>query len=406
MPHAHRRFSHALEVSKLLVVAASYIPYAVVDKAKILGSDRWVVFGIGLYLTVALFMRNLTGIDRRIPTWAKWLWLAADFAAWWYSQALTHWSTGTLYPGLMLMADATMHGWERGRGVVPFMLTSGLISAGPLMITDPVGRSWVEYIAVMLPGYLFVYGLTYMAGRMSEEREEANRARTEAELANAHLRDYASQVEELAILRERNRVAREVHDTVAHGFTGMIMQLEWVTRIVRKSPEQSEEALLLIQEQARASLAEVRRSVHALRPLQMEERKGVAALQRLVDEFGSTTGVAADLVVDGLPVELPAGHDLCLYRTAQEGLTNAFRHGRASRARLRLQFSPQAVVLAIEDNGRTPPSAYKPGLGIVGIRERAQVLGGKVEAGAASTGGFVLQLTLPLSQSSGGAATA
>jgi signal transduction histidine kinase len=131
----------------------------------------------------------------------------------------------------------------------------------------------------------------------------------------------------------------------------------------------------------------------------------VAALQRLVEEFSSTTGVQADVVIEGIAVELPTGHDLCLYRTVQEGLTNAFRHGHATRARVRLRFLPDVLIAAVEDNGRTPPPNHKPGLGIVGLRERAEVLGGQVQAGAAPTGGFVLQLTLPLAQS-GGVATA
>jgi signal transduction histidine kinase len=121
-----------------------------------------------------------------------------------------------------------------------------------------------------VPSFFFLYATVYMAGRMREEREAANRARKEAELANAALREYAQQVEELAVLRERNRVAREVHDTVAHGFTGIIMQLEAVTRLLKKSPEKAEQALLSVQDLARDSLGEIRRSVHALRPLQQE----------------------------------------------------------------------------------------------------------------------------------------
>ena len=397
-----RRFDPTLEVCKILMLASSYLPYAILREAEVMGPDRWAVAGIGIYLSLALLMRNLTSLDRRLPAWVKWVWLGADFIAWWYSQELTRWSTGTLYAGLMLTADATMLGWHRWRGVIPFSVMSLLMTFGPAVVGARSGRSfWVGYVTYLVPSYFFLYGLVYMAGRMSEEREAANRARKEAELANVHLREYATQVEDVAILRERNRVAREVHDTVAHGFTGIIMQLEAVTRMVKRYPDQAEQALMVVQEHARDSLAEVRRSVHALRPLQMEAHKGVGALQRLVEEFGSTTGVKADLVLQGIPVELPAGHDLCLYRTVQEGLTNAFRHGRAARARVRLTFTADRVVAAVEDDGQAAASGCKPGLGIVGIRERAEVLGGRVEAGHAPTGGFVLQLTLPLAQIGG-----
>lgn len=388
------------------MMASSYLPLAVLPEAAQMGADRWTVVAIGAYLSLALLLRNLTALDRRLPAWAKWLWLGLDFAAWWYSQELTRWSTGTLYAGLMLTADATMLGWNFLRGIPPFVIASLLMTMGPAVIGVRSGRGfWVQYVFYLAPSFFFLYGSVYMAGRMSEERQAANRARKEAELANAHLRDYARQVEEVAVLRERNRVAREVHDTVAHGFTGIIMQLEAVTRLLRKQPEQAEPALLQVQDLARDSLAEVRRSVHALRPMQMEAKRGLAALQRLLAEYSGTTGVKTDLVVEGTPVELPTAHDLCLYRTVQEGLTNSFRHGRATRARVRLRFTGDTVIAAVEDDGRAAPASHKPGMGLVGIRERAEVLGGQVLAGPAATGGFVLQLTLPLGQT-GGAATA
>ncbi len=404
-PVAARRFGPVVEISKLLMMIASYLPYAVLREAEAMGNARWLLVGIGAYLCVAMLVRNLA-LESRLPEWGRWVWLAFDYALWWFGQSLNHWDIPTLFAGFAMMADATLMGWRWLRGLIAYAMTGSLLMMGPFMAGAREGRNfWVHWFVVLAPAMFLIYGMVYLACRMLEERDEANRARKEAELANAHLREYAGQVEDLAVLRERNRLAREVHDTVAHGFTGMIMQLEAVTRLMKKHPDQAEQALLAVQDQARDSLAEIRRSVHALRPLQMENRKGVAALKRLVEEYSGTTGVKTDLVVEGIPVELPAGHDLCLYRTAQEGLTNAFRHGRATRARLRVTFTPDAVIAIVEDNGRTLPPSYQPGLGIVGIRERAEVLGGKVQAGPAATGGFVLQLTLPLTQP-GGAVTA
>lgn len=397
-------FRYGLEIAKLLVMLASYLPFALLKEADIMGADRWVLVGIGAYLCAAMLIRNLPRLDR-LPSWVRVTWLSFDFALWWWSQSLNRWDTITLFSGFALMVDATMLGWGLLRGLVPFTLTGALLTLGPYMTGARTGRSfWVNYVTVLFPSLILLYGMIYMVGRVREERQAAERARREAELANAHLRELVAQVEEVAVLRERNRLAREVHDTVAHGFTGIIMQLEAISRLLQKSPEKALQALELVQDQARDSLAEIRRSVHALRPMQMEEGKGVAALQRLVDGFASTTGVKTDMVIEGLPVELPVGHELCLYRMVQEGLTNAFRHGHAGRARVRLRFEPGALVAAVEDDG-TPPKASTPGLGIMGIRERAEALGGQVEAGASPTGGFVLQLTLPLTQT-GGAASA
>lgn len=397
-------FRYGLEIAKLLVMITSYLPYAIFREADIMGADRWLLVACGAYLCAAMLIRNLPRLDR-LPPWVRVTWLAFDFALWWTSQTLNYWDTLTLFAGFALMVDATLHGWNLMRGLVPFTLTGALLIAGPYVSGTREGRTfWINYVTILFPSLVLLYGLVYMAGRIREERQATERARREAELANAHLRELVAQVEEIAVLRERNRLAREVHDTVAHGFTGIIMQLEAVSRLLARNPDQAIQALELVQDQARESLAEIRRSVHALRPMQMEEGKGVAALERLVDGYASTTGVKTDLVVEGLPVELPVGHELCLYRMVQEGLTNAFRHGHASRARVRLRFDPGALVAAVEDDGN-PPKSSTPGLGIMGIRERAEALGGQVEAGPASTGGFVLQVTLPLPQT-GGAASA
>lgn len=403
-PNDSRPFRYGLEIAKLLVMIASYLPFALLREAAFMGADRWLLVGCGAYLCVAMLVRNLPQLDR-LPAWVRVTWLSADFALWWLSQSLNRWDTITLFAGFALIVDATLLGWRLMRGLVPFALTGALLTMGPYVTGAREGRQfWVNYVTVLFPSLVLLYGMIYMVGRVREERQAAERARREAELANAHLRELVAQVEEMAVLRERNRLAREVHDTVAHGFTGMIMQLEAISRLMARSPEQAMQALALVQDQARESLDEIRRSVHALRPMQMEEGKGVTALQRLVDGFASTTGVQTDMVVEGLPVELPVGHELCLYRMVQEGLTNAFRHGHASRARVRLRFDPGALVAAVEDDG-TAPKLQKPGLGIMGIRERAEALGGQVEAGASPTGGFVLQLRLPLTQT-GGAASA
>ncbi|HLO01814.1 MAG TPA: sensor histidine kinase [Symbiobacteriaceae bacterium] len=400
-----RQFRFGLEIAKLLMMIASYLPFAILREADIMGRDRWVLVAGGTYLCVSMLLRNLSRLEERLPSWGRIAWLSFDFALWWSSQYLNHWDTVTLFAGFALMVDAAIIGWSLLRGLIPFSITAVFVILGPYVTGFRVGRTfWVNYATVLLPSLFLLYGLIYMAGRIQEERQAAERARREAELANAHLREYVRQVEEMAVLRERNRLAREVHDTVAHGFTGMIMQMEAITRLLQRSPDQALQALQQVQDQARDSLAEIRRSVHALRPMQMEEGKGVTALQRLVDGFASTTGVKTDLVIEGMPVELPVGHELCLYRLVQEGLTNAFRHGKASRARVRLSFGPGALIAAVEDDGR-PTKLQKPGLGIMGIRERAEALGGQVEAGPSSTGGFVLQLRLPLTQT-GGAASA
>lgn len=397
----------ALQLPKLAVVFASYFSVVAVmgDGGNWYShSHHILIIAIAVYLMVSILVRNLLMLERLSLTVLT-AWVLFDTALAVVAWGAAGWRDYPVFTPMLMAGEAAIVGFSLWRGAAHFGVTAALVAVAPLTNPYRYNPYWKDYLLPMLPGLAFVYAFVYLAGTMQAEREAAARARTEAELANAHLREYANQVEEVSVLRERNRLAREVHDTVAHGFTGIIMQVEGIARIWKSEPQAAEEALMQVRDQARESLNEVRRSVHALRPQQLQDRNGIAAIRKLVDEFTATTGVHADLVVEGLPAELPAAHDLCLYRAVQEGLTNAFRHGRAQRARVRVGFEPDRVWLAVEDDGRGAAGPVNGGLGIVGIRERAEVLGGSVEAGTAATGGFVLQMTLPLQPGkTGGAA--
>lgn len=402
-----RRFSPYLLLPKVGLILAVYLPYWLAPEAVLnLGDKRFPVVMIGLYLAISMVLRSLSVMER-LPLWVKTAWIVVDYVAWLPTASALRWTAPPVYVGMALCTDAAMLGWSLRRGVVHTALLSLLIFIGPSFDgTAPALSEYVwRYLIFVTPGVLFCYGFVYMAGRMSEEREEAARARKEAELANTHLQEYARQVEDLAVLKERNRLARDVHDTIAHAFTGIIMQLEAVNRLLERDSAKAAAALAAVQDQARDSLAEVRRSVHALRPLQMEEKHGPDAIGKLVEEFHNRTGVNATMEVMGLAPSLPAAYELCLYRAVQEGLSNAFSHGRATEVRVRLAFETDRIVLMVANNGRTTPGKARPGMGIMGIRERVGVLGGAAEAGPAESGGFVLNVTLPLTQP-GGSATA
>jgi signal transduction histidine kinase len=300
----------------------------------------------------------------------------------------------TAVVGLLMAAEATLVGYPLWRGLAHAGVVALIMAFTPLIASAP--EKWLNgWLFPLVPGLLFAYTFAGIGEQMRREQEESARARTEAELANAQLREHAHQVESLAVLRERNRLARDVHDTIAHRFTGILMQVEAVSRLWEKDPATAAAALGAVRQQVRESLNEVRRSVHALRPLQLEQEQGTAGIAKLVAEFGATTGVDAQFAITGQPMELPAAHELCIYRAVQEGLTNAFRHGRARRVRVRLAFDAGQIMLTVEDDGAGSEASLEGGLGIVGIRERAEVLGGRVEAASARTGGFVLRVTLP-----------
>lgn len=415
MSHSsNRRFEIALEGAKALLVLAGYLPYAWFSPHIFMQGWRWVIVGVGLYLSLSMAARNLTRLSK-LPLWGLTLWAAFDFGLWFISQKLGYWSSPITFPGILLCADVTTIGWKYRRGLVHWAPTAVLISLGPML--DPAfgtlplrpgGEMFVkDYLMSQGMAPFAVYAFVRMAGHLREERErvarayaETERAHRVAELANEQLREYARQVEDVAMLRERTRISREVHDTVAHAFTGVLVQLDAVKMLIDRSPQRAQETLDRVATHVSSSLSDIRRAVHALRPTELDRQQGLPALRELTRKFEMTTQVKTELTVAGVPAELPSAHELCLYRTMQEGLTNAFRHGHARHVRVALAYTPARVNLVITDDGQAAPTA-KPGVGLVGIRERAEVLNGQVTAGPQPEGGYRLELLLPLTNEEG-----
>jgi signal transduction histidine kinase len=368
-----------VEYVKLAILGVHYVPYLFFLDFR---STTWVYFTCGVYITGAMAIRNLWFGDR-LSTHVRGLWVLADTCIWILGQWATGWNELS-FLAVVLGTDAAMNGWRYRRGLphlaavtVLFLVGLWATSPRPLRISD-----WHMVLYQTTVFFLFIHGFVYMAATIRGEQEEAALARAAAE--------------EVAVLRERNRLARDVHDTIAHAFTGIIMQLEAARLILADDPAMAGGRLAIIQERARDGLDELRRSVHALRPLHLEQRPGLSAVVKLVEEFQVSTGVETTLHVTGTPWELPAGYDLCQFRSVQEGLSNALRHGRARRVQVLIAYSPADLTLTVEDDGAGATDPGQGGLGLVGIRERAELLGGSVTAGPLPGGrGFRLQVSLP-----------
>jgi signal transduction histidine kinase len=247
-----------------------------------------------------------------------------------------------------------------------------------------------------LAGVIFVAVFTDIALREQKARAEVERLAAELTQANDTLRQYAAKIEELATAKERNRLAREIHDSLGHYLTVINVQLEAARALIENRPGAAEAAIGALskaQTLAQEGLADVRRSVAALRAGPTDERPLPEAVRALVDEWRAG-GVEAALAVMGQPRRLPPQVELTIYRAAQEGLTNVRKHADASRAEVALDYSqPERVRLAVQDNGRAGRLAAG-GFGLLGLRERALLLGGEVRAGASGQG-FVLEVVLP-----------
>ena len=196
-----------------------------------------------------------------------------------------------------------------------------------------------------------------------------------------------------AATRERQRLAREMHDVLAHTLSGLTVQLE-ATRLLaeRRSGDPTVvEAVADSHRLARDGLLEARRAVSALRG---DGTPGVGQLERLVREFEVQGGVRCRLEVEGTPVALRPDTQLALYRTAQEALTNVRKHADATSVVVRLVWERRSAELTVENEGRAKPSLAFSGYGLTGIRERAELVGGSLEAGPTDAG-FRVRLRVP-----------
>jgi signal transduction histidine kinase len=224
-------------------------------------------------------------------------------------------------------------------------------------------------------------------------RAEVERLATKLGLANDQLRQYAAQAEELAIVKERNRLAREIHDGLGHFLTAINMQIEAGRAVLDSDRPRALDALGKAQGLAQEGLSEVRRSVAALRTSPTQERGLNEAIRRLVEE-SQAAGIDTQFTVSGDPRPLPPQVELALYRSAQEGLTNVRKHAQASSAEVALRYTEEGSVrLTVRDSG-VGAADTGGGYGLMGIRERVHLLGGQVETHSAPEEGFVLEVVV------------
>ncbi len=232
-------------------------------------------------------------------------------------------------------------------------------------------------------------------------------AATISALAVAHtqLQAYSTQVEELSVIRERNRIAREIHDTLGHALTLLAVRLETATQLEARSDPRLREELLEARQVTKACLTEVRHSVEALRPDQTSAGSLQERLQRLVAEF-ETTCRETRITLDLEEATHPLHPELCqtLYRCAQEALTNIRKHAHATKVLLRLSTSggeAHQVELTVLDNGQGCELIHErraSGFGLPGIGERVALLDGTLRAGPQAGHGWRVEVVLPLTQ--------
>ncbi len=212
------------------------------------------------------------------------------------------------------------------------------------------------------------------------------------------LANLADEAKQTAILDERNRMARDIHDSLAQSFIGIIMQMEALKLAPTSDPETAQTYLNRIGDLARLGLSEAQRSVQALRPITLETANLPEALHHLLQQMTDGTAIHADLQVEGSPDHLTTTLEENLLRIAQEAVTNAIRHGQAQTITLQLLFEPTAIDLQIRDDGQgfALDSAPVAGFGLIGMQERVHNLGGQFHLVSQPGQGTEITVTVPI----------
>ncbi|HEX3045189.1 MAG TPA: histidine kinase N-terminal 7TM domain-containing protein [Bacillota bacterium] len=274
-------------------------------------------------------------------------------------------------------------------------------TSGELTLITPEWKCFSVYIQSILSqsgetqGRIVLFNDITHDKKLLQELHDQNDTMTvmnqELAFANQQLKNHARTVEELAVAHERNRIARDIHDSVGHNLTLLIALLEVSIDLYDQNSTETRAKLLEATVAAREGLQELRRSIRHQTGIQ----DLLESLQKLFANF-EASGIQIDFSVEGIESDIHPQSSEVLYRISQEALTNAVRHGKAKQAAINLRFSPQMISLNILDNGQGCQMITK-GMGLTGMEHRVQELNGTIEYGSSGEKGFCIKVQIPVS---------
>ncbi len=365
----------------------------------------WRFYGTVLALALLLVLNILwQNWQQTIPAecskpFEKWIFLLVSgillLAAVWMGELFN-----AIFLLFMLCSQATIL-----LGVWPSGLIFSLINmAGWLVVFRLMGAdnaSLVSFAASIGIGILFVSFLAILLDRYARQTQRAENLLLELQAANLHLETARQKEKELAIAEERVRLARDIHDGLGHHLTVLSIQLQAADKLVTRNPQAAVEAIQQSRIEAQAALDEVRHSVSMMRQSPADTQPLPEVLSNLVKDFDQRTGMRSTFELNGSPSELSSFTRQTLFRTVQESLTNAYKHGKGVREiHVLLEYLPGSVRLVVQDDGQAATAVpdRQPGYGLVGLQERVDQLGGHIQSGPGLTGGFEVEVSIPLQE--------
>lgn len=375
------------------------------DRARRPLLDALLVVGASFIMAVGTVIVS----DHSPPGVAGWLLLLGSAAALWWRRerpVLVMWITIALglvyhlfaFPGAFYTLAIVVGVYSAAAAGERLMSLVGVVAAlGLFLVADslfPTGHDFLGGGALWFGGWLAAGAVLGEAMRSRADYLAASEAR--AREAERHRQEEALR----RVSEERVRIARDLHDVLAHSISIINVQAGAAAHHLDNDPDKSRDALNTVRETGKQALRELRSAISVLRDgIQLEAPRspspGVADLDRLV-ETTRETGLEVDLHRRGDLTDLPADVELAVYRVVQESLTNVTRHAHATKAEVTIESRAVGLFLRIDDNGRGPTSADRVGHGISGMRERVRALGGRLEAGSRPGSGFRVEAEIPL----------
>ena len=271
-----------------------------------------------------------------------------------------------------------------------------VVGGAAIVVYNQPGHPRTELIFIPM-----LFAITWFAGMALRERAGYAQAAEQRAARAEQERDAAAGV---AAAEERARIARELHDTIAHAVSVMVLQAGAVRHKLPEAHAEHKNALRDVEQTGRTALSDMRLLLDAMRDSgdhgsELAPQPGLERLDRLLDEIGRS-GLPVQLRVTGNRFPLPGGLNISAYRIVQEGLTNVLKHANAAEAVVSLGYAPDQLSIEIQDNGRgvAPGNGHHPGHGLIGIRERVRLYDGEMTTNTPDGGGFQLRIRLPLSQ--------
>ena len=297
-------------------------------------------------------------------------------------------------PFFFLLIPLVLAAWAYGQkgALLGSTLAAGLHLFSSIWLASPSDRP-VSLLAPAVARISILYVVPLIVSVLAERQRQQH---AQLEVAHQRLRRHAATVEQLATSRERNRLARDLHDTLAHSLAALTVQLEALRTLLAHDPASAKQAVDEISAMARRGLDESRQAIQALRTDPVESMGLSGALRERLRDLQSRTGVLADLRVAGQARDLTAEESSILYRIADEALSNVEQHAGAKRVTVSLAYGVDQVDLVVRDDGRgfDPSSVDPKRFGLAGMEERAAMIGATLSARSTINGGTEIRCFL------------